>query len=962
MQFNRDVRPILSNNCFLCHGPDANKRQSGLRLDIREAAIEKGAIVPGNVAESKLVARIGHEQEMLRMPPAYSNKSLSESQKQTLINWIEQGAPYQGHWAYTPPVRPAAPSGSAAIDHFVTQRLREEGLVPVGRAGKRQLARRLSLDLTGLPPDAELVERYAKNEDQQAYEKLVDQLLASPHFGERMAVSWLDLVRYADTTGFHNDVPFNVYPYRDYVIAAFNGNKPFDQFTREQLGGDLMPNPTDEQLVASAYNRLNRLTTEGGAQAKEYLAKYASDRVSTTATVWLGSTLGCAECHDHKFDPFLTKEFYQIGAFFADIEEVGVFPRDGNYGPRHRILRDNDREEAARIEARLEKLRLDGKGLLPDKGANRRAVKDYLKTAAGSWTPLEPTKVWDDCSDPDIEGCEGLELEIKKEGLVQTRIVGDEKPRESVQVFEIPLRGQTMSALLVEILPSKGFDEFYLSRIRAQIRGRGEYALNLLFRDLVPDQENEEEGSLLRDTLEDNPQSGWAGKPSKEGVRRAMYVLEQPLEAEPTDTLVVTLTYNGRAARAVAGLTRLSATEVDFPELPGKGDRFNEITAGNSNWQEIRRLDRSLRSLWDRADECHIAHAVDEPREMRILPRGDWMNEAGEVVRPQTPAFLGEIPEDGRRLNRLDLGTWLASAENPLTARVFVNRMWRMFFGVGLSKSLGDMGSQGEPPVHPELLDWLAVEFVESGWDVKHLLRTMLLSDAYQRSSEPSPALLEKDPYNRLYGRQAMLRIDAEFVRDSALKISGLLNTQMGGPSVKPYQPKGYYAELNFPKREYEPDYDANQFRRGVYTHWQRTFLQPSLMAFDAPAREECTPERAVSNTPLQSLALLNDPSYVEAARAFAARMLPASSDDAKRIDFAFQTAFSRSASDEERTALLELLESQRQRFRAAPERAAELLVIGITPLPSSADKPELAAWTMVARAMLNKHEFLMRY
>jgi len=441
-----------------------------------------------------------------------------------------------------------------------------------------------------------------------------------------------------------------------------------------------------------------------------------------------------------------------------------------------------------------------------------------------------------------------------------------------------------------------------------------------------------------------------------------MYVLEQPLEAQPADTLVVTLTYNGRAAKAVAGLTRLSATKVDFPELPSKGDRFNEITAGNSNWQEIRRLDRSLRSLWDRADECHIAHAVDEPREMRILPRGDWMNEAGEVVRPQTPAFLGEIPEDGRRLNRLDLGTWLASAENPLTARVFVNRMWRMFFGVGLSKSLDDMGSQGEPPVHPELLDWLAVEFVESDWDVKHLLRTMLLSDAYQRSSKPSPALLEKDPYNRLYGRQAMLRIDAEFVRDSALKISGLLNTQMGGPSAKPYQPEGYYAELNFPKREYEPDYDANQFRRGVYTHWQRTFLQPSLMAFDAPAREECTAERAVSNTPLQSLVLLNDPSYVEAARAFAARMLPAASDDAKRIDFAFRTAFSRSASDEERTALLKLLESQRQRFRAEPERASELLAIGITPLPSSADKPELAAWTMVARAMLNKHEFLMRY
>ncbi len=960
VQFNRDIRPILSDNCFVCHGPDANNRKAGLRLDQRRVAIEKGAIVPGDTAASKLVQRIRHEHEMLRMPPADSSKSLNEAQRELLVRWVEQGAPYEEHWAYNPPVRPSAPSGPDAIDHFIEQRLQQDGLDPVSPATRRQLARRLSLDLTGLPPDPQLVDRFESDKDPQGYAKLVDRLLASPRFGERLAVYWLDLVRYADTTGFHNDVPYNVYPYRDYVIRSFNSNKPFDEFTREQLGGDLMPNPTDEQLVASAYNRLNRLTTEGGAQAKEYLAKYASNRVSTMATVWLGSTMGCAECHDHKFDPFLTKEFYQIGAFFADIEEKGVYGRDGNYGPRHRVLRPQDRAEAARIETRLSELRASGDGKASDTSKSRRAVAKYLGATSSKWSTLHPAKAWDDCSDPDIDGCDDLELHVEDDGSVRTEITAEEKPRESVHVVEVPLRGQSLSALMLEFFPAEGFDEFHLSRIRAEILGRGERPLNLLFGDLVADKESED--FPLRDTLEDNPHSGWSGKPGEEGVRRAMFVLEQPLKGRSGETLRVTLTYNGRKAKAIPGMIRLSSTNVDFPELPGEGDRFAEITAGNANWKEIRPLDRRLKSLWDRADECHVARAVDEPREVRILARGDWMDDSGEVVHPQTPAFLGEIEESGRRLNRLDLGKWLASPDNPLTARVFVNRMWRMFFGVGLSKTLDDVGSQGEPPVHPELLDWLAVEFMESGWDIKHLIRTMLLSDTYQRSSEPSQELRDKDPFNRLYGRQAMFRLDAEFIRDSALKVSGLLNTTMGGPSVKPYQPAGYYAELNFPKREYQAATDENQFRRGVYTHWQRTFLQPSLMAFDAPSREQCTAERAVSNTPLQSLVLLNDPSYVEAARALAARMMASSKDDAERIDFAFYQAFSRAASGEERTALLDLLKSQRARFVSEPDRASELLSIGISPLPRRADKMELAAWTMTARALLNKHEFLMRY
>lgn len=958
--FNRDIRPILSNNCFHCHGPDAGNRKANLRLDERAVAVERGAIVPGDLENSSLAQRINAEHEMLQMPPVYSNKKLTEEQKQLLLEWIKQGAPYEDHWAYRPPVRPKVEAqGAAALDHLLNQRLEEEGLSPVSRADRATLARRLSLDLTGLPPDPQLVARFEADDNPDAYRKLVDELLASRHFGERMAVYWLDLVRYADTTGFHNDVPYNVYPYRDYVIRTFNQNKPFDQFTREQLGGDLMENPSDEQLVASAYNRLNRLTTEGGAQAKEYLAKYASDRTSTTATVWMGSTLGCAECHDHKFDPFLTKEFYQIGAFFADIEEVGVFSRDGNYGPRHRVLRQQDRTEAARIEARLQELRAAGD--LEITAKTHRAVKKYLNKTAGSWRALNPTKAYDDCADPDVDGCEKLDLEAQDGSFIAARLKGDEKPRESVHVSEIALDKETISALMLEIYPAEGFDEFALSHVRAQLIGRGERPLNIRFSDLVADRETEK--YPLRDTLEKNPHSGWSGKPGEEGVRRAMFVLEQALKARPGETLRVTLTYNGRSSKAIAGRFRLSATDLEFPELPSDGDRFQEITGGKAKWLEIRPLERRLKTLWDKADEVHVAHAVEEPREVRILARGNWMDDSGEIVQPQSPKFLGEIPNpEGRRLNRLDLGTWLASKDNPLTARVFVNRMWRMFFGIGLSKSLDDVGSQGEPPVHPELLDWLAVEFMESGWDVKHLIRTMLLTDAYQRSSSPSAELREKDPYNRLYGRQAMFRLDAEFIRDSALQVSGLLNRQMGGPSVKPYQPEGYYIELNFPKREYEPDYDANQFRRGVYTHWQRTFLHPSLMAFDAPAREECTAERPVSNTPLQSLTLLNDPSYVETARALASRMLAASEDTDERINFAFRRAFSRSATDDERAVLSDLVQSQQTIFESSPEQADDLLSIGISPRPARADATELAAWTMAARAILNKHEFVTRY
>jgi len=955
---------------------------ANLRLDRREEALDAGAIVPGNTAASKLVERIHAQEEVQRMPPVYSDKKLTEEQKALLTRWIEQGAVYEPHWAYIAPEKAEAPPGPAAIDFFVERRLKERGLEPVGEAERRTLIRRLSLDLTGLPPAPAEVAAFANDRDPRAYEKLVDRLLASPHFGERMAVHWLDLVRYADSVGFHSDVAINVYPYRDYVIEAFNENMPFDRFTREQLAGDLFPNPTDRQLVATAFNRLNRMTNEGGSQAKEYLVKYAADRVRTVAGVWMGSTPGCAECHDHKFDPFLQKEFYQLGSFFADIEEEGVYSSQARWGPSIRVLPDAAKKETVEIDRQLAGLRQAGEGKLK---AGQRQLADfagYWREQMQAWRTLVPERAWDDCADPDISSCDDLELRVEEDGVVRTEIVGEEKPNRAVYKVEIPAGNRTITAVRLEALLADKFEQFFLSRFEVELLGRGERPLPLSIGAAVPDREEPE--AMLRDTLDENHHTAWGGDLCLDIQRQAVFVFDAPVEARAGERLRVTMTFNARAGRTMLGRFRLSATDSAFPETTPGGplqkavlatngwtaeqrttlsEAFQSFTSGNSNWREIRRLERRKKVLSDFADECLITRVAEERRVVRVLGRGDWMDESGEIVQPQTPHFLTPALPGGRPLTRLDLANWLVDRDNPLTARVFVNRLWDLFFGQGLSKVLDDLGSQGETPIHQDLLDWLAVEFMESGWDVKHIIRTMMVSNTYRRSSEPTAALRERDPYNRLQGRQAMLRLDAEFIRDNALAVSGLLNRKMGGPSVKPYQPQGYYKELNFPKRIYKEDLNDDQFRRGIYSHWQRTFLHPSLMAFDAPTREECTADRVVSNTPLQSLALLNDPTYVEAARAFGARIIEVGiNSDPERLDFAFQQAFSRSPLEQERELLLEFLERQRTEFRGNPEGARQLLSVGIWEGPANLDEVELAAWTSVARGLFNKHEFVTRY
>ncbi|MEW4566610.1 PSD1 and planctomycete cytochrome C domain-containing protein [Tautonia sp. JC769] len=759
--FNRDIRPILSDNCLFCHGPDPSDRRGDLRLDVlEEARADRGGYRVIDVEDpeaSELLYRITSQDELDRMPPPDSGKELSGDQIALLRRWIAEGAEDQPHWSFVPLSRPPVPDVNATdwpanpIDRFLLARIEAEGHSPAPEADPVTLGRRLALDLTGLPPRRADLDRLLRDGGAGGYERFVGELLASPRFGERMAILWLDLVRYADTVGYHGDQEHHATPYRDYVIRAFNENMPFDRFTREQLAGDLLPDATIDQRVASGYNRLLQTTHEGGAQDGEYLAKYAADRVRNVSTVWLGATMGCAECHDHKYDPYSQREFYQLAAFFADLDQRGAYPG-------------------------------------PDATPTVRA--------------------------PEIDVLDPID-------------------------------------------------------------------------------------------------------------RHALREVERAIEA-------------------------LKASEGDPDELEGLESRREDIAS------------RSRRMM--------VSVSV-EPRATRVLARGDWMDTTGAVVEPGVPAVLPDLERSTStststsRANRLDLARWLTQPDHPLTARVFVNRLWNQVFGRGLSRSLDDTGMQGELPSHPELLDWLAVEFVESGWDVKHMIRLMVTSRAYRQSSVPDPAILTADPNNDLFARQSRFRLPAEVIRDQALAISGLLVEELGGVSARPYQPKGYYANLNFPKREYQADTGLGQYRRGVYVHWQRQFLHPMLRAFDAPTREECTTRRPSSNTPIGALTLLNDPSFVEAARVLAARVLQESEgSDHDRLAIAWRSALIREPNASELAALQRLLDASRARYEGDPASASAICSTGMAGVPEPIDRVELAAWTAVCRALLNLHETITRF
>lgn len=1022
IEFNRDVRPILSENCFVCHGPGKEDRKADLRLDLHDVALAHKAIVPGNPVQSKIVQHIFSKDPKSIMPPPETNKKLTAAEKETLRDWIAAGAKYEPYWAYVKPARARPPQTKTPvwvrnpIDAFVLHQLEEKDIKPSPEADKATLLRRLSLDLIGLPPTAEEVEAFVSDPSHESYERQVDRLLASPHFGERMAVPWLDVVRFADTVGYHGDQNVNIFPYRDYVIDSFNTNKPFDQFTIEQLAGDLLPQPTTESRIATGFNRLNMMTREGGAQSKEYLAKYAADRVRTVSMAWLGSTMGCAECHDHKFDPFTSKDFYQMEAFFADIKQWGVY-EDYGYTPEPELKGiGNDEpfppeievnspyleQRIRELEAKSEVLYAQAAAKLePDESARkqfedwRQSSLFFLKQYPSGWaTPVPEVAIQPEKSDSGAQ----TNFTVEADSTVS---LGRE-PRENVQL-KLPLLEQRIAAIRLEIVPREKpgewagdppqREEATITLSAALKSAEGDKQTKLTFSSSDADHKKERYSNGF-------PIVGITSRwliSIENGRQQAVWQLDKPIEAKAGDVLVLDL---GSLPVASA---RVSVSPFAAPEPTDSGlgqpleAALQKGVAASGPECDLAVRTYLLSTLWDKdmvaqarklqrkIDECRhgraftlVTVARDEPRVTRLLHRGDWQDETGEVLEPDVPHFLPQPPNSqGRRLTRLDLARWLVSPDNPLTARAVVNRLWKQFFGAGISAVVDDLGGQGDWPTHPELLDWLACEFMHPefvdasppqhppphDWDIKHAVKLMVMSSTYRQSSRERPDLKEVDPTNRLLARQSPRRLEAEFVRDNALSISGLLNEEMGGPSVHPYQPAGYYANLQFPDRDYYPDQDDRQYRRGVYIHWQRTFLQPMLANFDAPSREECTASRVVSNTPQQALTLLNDPTFVEAARAWAVRLLePASESDAQRLDRAFRRALARPPQAPEKESLLKFLAVQRATYEGKPEDATKLLHVSLAPAPKDEKPDDVAAWTQVCRVVLNLHETITCY
>ena len=999
IEYNRDVRPILGDSCFKCHGFDKNHRKGDRRIDTREGALADidgiKAIVPGDLKASELYARIHSDDEEEVMPPPKDKRQLTVRQKAILSRWIEQGAEYQDHWAYIKPTKPTPPDATQdvftknSIDRFVLARQIGLGLKPGKEADRTALYRRLSFDLLGLPPKPEEVAAFVQDNAADAYEKLVEKLLASPHYGERMAVYWLDLVRFADTAGYHSDNPRNIWPYRDWVINSFNENKRFDQFTIEQIAGDMLPNSTKQQKIASAFNRLNMTTEEGGAQPKQYESKTVTDRVKTVGTVWLAQTYMCNECHDHKFDPVTAKDFYRIGAFFADIKEETIGRREQGIIVAPPELEKKLNDQSALVD-RLNQTLVSSTPEI--KAAQEEWEKETIKSEAlvADWTPILPTEK------PAAENKSVYEV---KQDILFVKEAAD---KEVIRIkAKIPLKHITafrLDALADPALPASGPGRASNGNFRLS-----EFSVEQLLPDgkLQPvvlqnatatfDHSSMSITQAIDGVTASAYENGWGLTAEEAGKdHTACFETQEPLTGDGEINVVFTLRFN-YGGQHLLGKFKLAATTTEHPvRAPGvKGaphdvmeylakpasertpdqvarieGRFREITPLlNTIRQEHAEAKIKRDELESQVARCIVSERNETPRVVRVLPRGDWMNETGEIVKPGVPAHLPQPAVEGRDLNRLDLAQWLVSRDNPLTARVFVNRLWKMFYGVGLSKTLEDMGTQGEWPAQQPLLDWLACEFMESGWDVKHVVRLMVSSGTYRLVSQTTPEIQEHDPFNRELTHQSPFRLDAEFVRDNALAISGLLKTRIGGPSVKPYQPAGYWENLNFPAREWANDQGENQWRRGLYTWWQRSYLQPSMLAFDAPSREECSASRVNSNIPQQALALLNDPTYVEAARAFAARIMQeGGSETDARIAWACKQALVRDAQPDEIQILRALFEKQLAIYTKDEGAAQEILKIGQAPVPQNLSKTELAAWTSVARAILNLHETITRF
>ena len=988
--YQKDIQPLLRASCYGCHsGPQA---MGQLHLDSRKLAMAGGSsgpvIVPGHSQDSRLIARVLGLGRAPRMP--LGGKPLTDAQIGLLRRWIDAGAawpddPHQPepvarkHWAYVKPVRPAVPQPAKAawvrnpIDAFILARLEKEKLVPSPEAPREVLIRRLSLDLTGLLPAVREVDEFARDRSPDAYERLVDRLLSSPHFGERWARPWLDLARYADTNGYEKDRRRSIWKYRDWVIDAFNRDMPFDQFTVEQIAGDMLPHPTTAQLIATGFHRNTMFNEEGGVDKEEAHWENLVDRVNTTATVWLGTTLGCAQCHNHKFDPFTQREYYQFLAFFngsatavrdyGDTSTKYIEPELDLPTPTQEARRKALKGEIAGLETRL-------KTGTPELQAAQANWEKSVLAAPSQWTVLDPVTV---------TSTAGTTLTRRKDGAI---LAGGSNPAVDEYVIEARLPAGGITGIRIEALPDASlprggpgrdpYGNFFLSHVEAEI-AHGASARPVAFREVAADDGRIEDKKF---------QQLWAVDASREDRRlpRQIVLIAEPSGAA-ADTLLVRIRQKSEFGGQGLGCFRLSVTASAEPKaIVGVSAKLRpafETEPARRTPDERRALEEYYRSvapsladarqrlkqLRGELDKLAIVSTLvmgetpgfERPAAvMRV--RGTFTN-PGERVYAAVPAVLHPLPESAMP-NRLGLARWLVSPDNPLTARVTVNRIWEAYFGRGIVETSEDFGSQGQPPAHPELLDWLATELVQNGWSLKKLHRLIVTSSTYRQSSAVTPALLERDPYNRLLARGPRFRVEAEMIRDIALAAGGLLSPRIGGPSVFPFQPEGIW-DLPFNDDKWTLSEGEDRYRRGIYTFQRRTAPYPSLLTFDGTSREVCTVRRTRTNTPLQALTALNDPAFFEAAQAMALRIVREGARDARaRAEYGFRLCVARRPRPEEVDRIVGALDKERTYFDAHPAEAAKIVR---RTEPAGSNPAELAAWTMISNVLLNLDETLTK-
>ena len=1158
VSFNREIRPIFSEHCYACHGPDEGQRKAGLRLDVEEEALEplksgSRAVVPGNPSASALMSRIAAEDPNERMPPPEHEKPLSFKQIDTLKRWIAEGAQWERHWAYLPPQRPALPPlrqtgwTKNEIDHFIQAEQEKLGLKPSPEAPKAKLIRRASLDLIGLPPSVAEIEAFLEDDSEEDYDQLIDRLLDSKHYGERQALFWLDLARYGETQGFHHDRHRDMWHWRDWVIRAYNENKPFDEFTIEQLAGDLLPNPTPEQKIATGFHRNEMTTSEGGALPEEYSVKYVVGRVDTTARVWLGTSLACAECHDHKYDPISQEDYYRFFAYFNNVPEDGL-DRSMNPRPRLSLKTDAQEKQLQTLTQELNALELAYANLVnqPNEAydaVQKRWMNKLENAGRKNWRFLEPLSAttanrselaWNPdriitASGPlpnkeiytldfhaDLPAITGIRLEAipdensgqagraENGDFVLTRLevfsrpasradlarasyptfaqwrligpfgnrippaqlldtifgpeahldfnasFGEERRQWSDPILDLnealkTLEGETGAVYLAGIIAAPSSSETTLrlntplphrlwinlaeipapsenNPLKISLRkGQNPILLKLALSGSSPklqpmllDEQaqwkpvklkaaaasRERPRYGIQGALDDKIETGWSvweKEPQSKDPEYAWFQTDNPLGAASGGALRIQLSFLSPLPQRLLGKFRLAVTDSDtigewialpqnirtdliqfFNRRSSKLAPSVQVHYRENFVEEARQLKKLLNAKKkERADfenSLPVAMVMGErqtPKDTFVLIRGEY-NNPGKKVEPGLPAALyPEFEKPPKRKandktqqgNRLDLARWLVDPNHPLTSRVVVNHYWQQFFGTGIVKTAEDFGSQGEWPSHPELLDWLAREFVESGWNIKHMHKLILTSATYRQDSTIHPQHLRLDPENRKLARFPRIRLEAEAIRDLALFTGGLLDSTIGGESVYPYQPTGLWEQLAFQgTRKWEQSKGAKNYRRGLYVYWRRSVPYASFVTFDAPSRETCTVQRPRTNTPLQALVLMNDPVYIEAARSLGLRLLTeggTTPDD--KIRFACQTVLSRLPLPQEQNQLRQAYLDELRHFESNRIAANQLIHVGASVPPLNADVCELAAWTIIGNILLNLDETITK-